>query len=108
MMRKRFNRIQFKITLGMLIILGLSLSILGYLTIHNQRQQLLNNINIEGEQLLDFLAKTSQAPIIGFRFYLLREYALTLEQFPHVAFCEIYDEQGSSLVQMESSFTDGS
>ncbi len=104
-MFNKTNKLQFKVTFGILVILCVSLLSIGYLIINDQRKLLMNNLESQADQLSEFLAKTSVAPIRGFRFFLLREYAIKLEQFPQIAFCEIYDERGGSLTQMESSFS---
>ncbi len=100
-------KLSFKVTFGVLAILSLSLSCLGYFIISDLSLQMTNNLRVQGEQLSSFLAKTSIAPIKNYRFYFLREYALKLEQFSQVAYCEIYNEKGESLVSMESTFTGG-
>ena len=100
-------KLNFKVAFGILGILSLSLFILGYLIISDLRLQMTNNLMVQGEQLSSFLAKTSIAPIKNYRFYFLREYALKLEQFAQVAYCGIYNKNGESLVDMESTFTGG-
>ncbi len=100
-------KLSFKVTFGVLAILSLSLSCLGYFIISDLRLQMTQNLMEQGEQLSSFLAKTSIAPIKNYRFYFLREYALKLEQFPQVAYCEIYNKNGESLVEMASTFTGG-
>ncbi|MCP4719674.1 MAG: response regulator [Desulfobacteraceae bacterium] len=104
MIINRTNKLQFKITFGILIILGVSLLGIGLITITEQRHQLMNNLESQGEQFSEFLVKTSIAPIRGYRFFHLREYALKLEQFPQIAFCEIYDNNGEPLTRLNSSF----
>ncbi len=99
-------KLSFKVTAGVLVILSLTLFSLGYFIISDLRMQMTKNLMMQGEQLSSFLAKTSIAPIKNYRFYILREYALKLEQFSQVAYCEIYNEDGESLVEMDSTFTE--
>ena len=100
-------KLSFKVTFGVLAILCFSLFFLGYFIISDLRLQLTQNLVVQGEQLSSFLAKTSVAPIKNYRFYFLQEYALKLEQFSQVAYCEIYNKNGESLVNMESTYTGG-
>lgn len=98
-MRKLFAKIQSKIVLGTLLILGGFFLGQGYITITEQQRQLLENLKSEGEYLSNLLAKTSITPIQTYTFYVLQEHARIIEEIPQVAFCEIYDQQGNSLIQ---------
>lgn len=100
------HKISYKVTFGVLLILSVSLFLLGFLIISDLRQQMTHNLMVQGEQLSSFLAKTSIEPIKNYRFYFLREYALKLEQFSQVAYCEIYNRDGDSLIDMESTYTE--
>jgi len=100
---KIYNKIRFKIVFGVLLILGVALILLGTYTIGNQRQQMLKNLNNQGIQLSSILAETSVLPIQKFSFFFLFESAIKVEQFPEVAFCEIYDTENESLVQTEGT-----
>ena len=101
------RKLSLKVTAGVLVILSMVLFSLGYFTISGLRQQMTDNLQLQGEQLSAFLIKTSLAPIKNYRFFFLREYALKLEEFPQVAYCNIFDRDGESLVDLDSTFQEG-
>ncbi len=83
------------------MILSLILISLGYFAIDQRKQQLKDKLRVHGESLVDLLAETSIQPIKKYSFFLLQEFAIKIEQFDYVAFCEIYNSEGLSLVQDE-------
>lgn len=98
MKRKTTKKIHFKITFGILLILFISLMALGYVIIAAQRNLMLQNLREQGEQLVEVVALASAVPIEKFSFFRLEELALRVEQSPRIAYCEIYDADGNSLV----------
>ena len=96
-----FNKLRFKITSGILLILTLILLPLGYFFITGQRTQMMMNLTEQGESLAHLVARASVTPIEKFSFFRLEELALEVEQYGQVAFCEIYGSDGLSLVSAE-------
>ncbi len=93
------SKLRFKIIFGISVILGISLFGVAYQTIVEHRQQLLETLKVQGENLTKLLAKTSKGPIERFIFFRLQELVFEIEQFPEVAFCEINDPDGRSFLE---------
>ncbi len=93
------NRLRVKITIGTALILGLFLFVLGMYIINSQRLQLVQNLSDHGNRIAALAARSSAEYIQRFSFFLMEDQALSIEQSPNIAFCEIYDAEGVSLLQ---------
>ncbi len=95
-------RLKRKMTFGILLILLVSLLAAGKAMIGNRRTRLLENLEKQGDRMATLVAEFSVLPIRKYSFFILQEVALSVEQFPLVVFCEIYDENRASLVQVDA------
>ena len=93
------NRLRLKITFGTALILGSFLLVLGMYLINSQERQLVENLRGHGHRIASLVARSSAEYIQRFSFFLMEGQALSVEQSPNIAFCEIYDIQGTSLLQ---------
>lgn len=93
------NRLRLKITLGTAVILGSFLLILGMYIINSQEEQLVQNLRDHGNRIAALAARSSAEYIQRFSFFLMEDQAISIEQSPNIAFCEIYDANGVSLLQ---------
>lgn len=96
-------RLRPKITLGTLLILSLCMLVGGSSFIVSERKRLQNEKQVQGHSLASIIAEFSVTPIKKYSFYILQEVALDVEQSQGIAFCEIYDTKGESLVQVDST-----
>ncbi|QJB55913.1 ATP-binding protein [Pseudodesulfovibrio sp. zrk46] len=94
-----FNRLRLKITFGTALILGGFLTLLGMYLINSQKEQLVQNLSDHGHRIAGLAARSSAEYIQRFSFFLMEDQAMSIEQSPNIAFCEIYDENGDSLLQ---------
>lgn len=92
-----------KITLGTLLILLLCMIIAGSIFLSREQIRLHNEIEREGKSLATLVAKFCAAPIEKFSYYIVQEVARNVEDSPGIAFCEIYDTNGDSLVQVDTT-----
>ncbi|OQX27038.1 MAG: hypothetical protein BWK80_07360 [Desulfobacteraceae bacterium IS3] len=93
------NSIRFKITFGIVLILSIFLSGLGYYIISSQSVLMFRNMKDHAARLASLVAEASVTPIRKFTFFQLEELAVKTEQSSQVAFCEIYDQGGNPMVQ---------
>lgn len=98
---KIYRKLQFKITCGALVIVAVPLLLLGYHTISSQRRQMMNDLEIHGQQIIAIVAQNSIQLIKSFYYLYLQQNAIEIERTEGVAFVEIYDNDGNSLVQEE-------
>ena len=97
------SKIQVKIIGGVLVIIATSLILLGFFTISNQRRQMLNDLESHGRQIVNIVSQNSIQLIQSYYFLYLQQLAIEIEDVPGVAFIEIYDVDGNSLVQEEET-----
>ncbi|VVS93020.1 ATP-binding protein [Desulfoluna spongiiphila] len=95
--------LQRKITTGTLLILLAALILSGALILDKQRHQLIGDLTRQTERLTALVAEFSVQPIERYNYFVLEEVALSVEQFSQVAFCEIYDTSGNSLINIEAT-----
>ncbi len=95
--------LQRKITTGILLILLATLVLSGVLILEKQRHQLMGALTQQAERLTSLVAKFSVHPLEKYSYFILEEVALSVGQFPQVAFCEIYDANGNSLTNVETT-----
>lgn len=91
------NSTRFRITFGIILILSSILFISGYITLSEQRDRMLSQMQSYGEETVDFVAKISAVPIQKFSYYQLENYVAQLEKGQLIAYCEIYDRSGDPL-----------
>ena len=94
--------LQRKITTGILLILLVALILSGALILDKQRHQLMGDLTRQTERLTALVAEFSVQPLEKYNYFILEEVALSVEQFPQVAFCEIYDTSGNSLINIKT------
>lgn len=92
-----------KITLGTLFILLVCMAVAGSLFLVREHQRLKNDIRLEGQALASLVAQFCATPIEKFSYYIVQEVARNVEHSPGIAFCEIYDLNGESLVQVDTT-----
>jgi len=93
------NGLRLKIIFGTATILGASLLALGIYLINSQERQLIDNLREHGNRIASLAARSSAEYIQRFSFFLMEDQAISIEQSPNIAFCEIYDTEGASLLQ---------
>ncbi len=96
---KFYHKIRFKITFGITLIVLILFVGLGYSILIDQRQHILDSLHNNGKQIMMVIVKNSVDAIQFYNYLYLEELCITVEQTHGVAFCEIYDTQGNSLVQ---------
>jgi PAS domain S-box-containing protein len=69
------------------------------LVITQQRSKMLGQLESYGTEVSQFIANISIAPIQKYSIYHLENYAFQFEQGQLIAFCNIYDNNGSLLAQ---------
>ncbi len=100
-----YHRIRFKITFGIALIVLVFFVFLGYSILIDQQRRILGSLHESGQQLMAIVATNSVDAIRFYNNLYLEEICITIEQTHGIAFCEIYDDQGNSLIQ-ESSIWD--
>ncbi len=100
-----YHRIRYKITFGIVIIVLILFMILGYNILRDQQRRILGSLHKNGQQIMAIVAINSVDAIRFYNNLYLEELSITIEQTHGIAFCEIYDDQGKSLIQ-ESSVGD--
>jgi signal transduction histidine kinase/DNA-binding NarL/FixJ family response regulator len=91
-----------KITIGILSILLVTLLVAGGHFIHGERERYLDEIHTAGNEMATLVAEFCSLPIQKFSFFIVEEVARNVERSPQVAFCEIYDQNGESLLTTEA------
>jgi PAS domain S-box-containing protein len=95
--RAFYKRLQFKIHLGIQIILVVSFVALGYFMYRTQLDFLLAEVRRQGSEQVEMVAKESTAALERGAVYLLAEIAARAEFSPNVAYCLITDASGKVL-----------
>ena len=98
-----WQSIRVKIALGILIILAFVLLIFGQLAIREQREKMMDQLRSYGTETAGFIAQISIIPLEKFSIYQLENYVQQLEKGQIIAFCEIYDNDNSSLGRSSKS-----
>lgn len=94
-----FNLLQLKIHVGIQFILAVCFFALGYFIYITQLNFLISDIRLQGAQQAEMVAEASVASIQRESYYLLEELATKVEYSPLVAYCQIVDVSGKSLLQ---------
>lgn len=93
--RAFYNLLQFKIHLGIQIILVASFVALGYFMYQAQLAFLLGEVQRQGQEQVNLVAQASVPPLERGATYLLEEVAARAEFSPSVAYCLITDANGN-------------
>ncbi len=94
-----FNLLQLKIHVSIQFILAVCFFALGYFIYITQLNHLITDIRQQGSQQAEMVAEASVASIQRESHYLLEELATKVEHSPLVAYCQIVDASGKSLLQ---------
>ena len=92
-----------KITVGTLAILSTCMLVVGLLSLEREGYRLRGDLEGRGAALASVVAEFCITPIRKYSFYIVQEVARNVEQLDGVAFCEIYDARGESLVQVDTT-----
>lgn len=95
------SRISRKIVMGITLILGISLMGTGYIGVKDQRQYTLMVIEKTCEQVASIVAEIAAMPIRRYSYYQLENISANLEEIPDVAFCRIFDREGTQIAPQE-------
>lgn len=93
------SSLRIRILLGTSAILFAFLFLLGSYVVNSQKEQLIKNLEDHGQRIASLTARSCSEYIQRFSFFLMEDQAMSVEQSPEVAFCEIYDSNGKSLLQ---------
>jgi PAS domain S-box-containing protein len=93
-----FNRVQFRVNVGLAVILGLSFAGLGWFLLSTQWRLLVDDLARRGQQQAQAAAEASAVHIGRGSLFLLEELIAKVEYSPQVAFCRIVDATGRDLV----------
>lgn len=96
-----FNLLQFKIHLGIQFILAVCFFALGYFIYVTQLDFLIEDIRRQGTEQAGMVAEASVGAIQRDSLYLLEDLAAKAEYSPLVAYCQIADPLGKSLLKSE-------
>ncbi|WP_320172064.1 ATP-binding protein [Maridesulfovibrio sp.] len=93
------DSLRLKISLGAGLILLLFFFSLGYYIVDSQQKLLKDNLYEHGNRIAALAARSCAEYLPRFSFFLVEDLALSIEQSPQVAFCEIFDRDGAPLLQ---------
>ncbi|HAS88802.1 MAG TPA: hybrid sensor histidine kinase/response regulator [Desulfovibrio sp.] len=93
------DSLRYKISIGTGLILLLFFFMLGYYIVDSQKRLLENSLYEHGTQIASLTARSCAEYLPRFSFFLVEDLALSIEQSPKVAFCEIYDREGNAILQ---------
>ncbi|SHO47955.1 ATP-binding protein [Desulfopila aestuarii] len=96
-------RLKPRIILGTLLVLLVCIVIVCAFFLSRERERLENEIKSQGLALANLVAQFSATPIEKYSFFIVQEVARNVEEAEGVAFCEIYDSNGKSLVQVDAT-----
>ncbi|NCD24747.1 MAG: response regulator [Deltaproteobacteria bacterium] len=93
-----FNRVQFRVNVGLALILGLSFAGLSWFLLSTQWRLLVDDLARRGQQQAQAAAEAGAVHIERGSLFLLEELVAKVEYSPRVAFCRIVDASGRDLV----------
>ena len=102
-----FGSMQLQIPLGIIIIISVITLIFGKIAIQEQRERMLAQTNMYGQEAIDFIAQISIVPIQKYSFYQLENFIKQLESSEIVVFCAIYNNEGNLLAGNQNQQTSG-
>ncbi|UZP67126.1 ATP-binding protein [Desulfovibrio mangrovi] len=97
------NRLKFRVNLGLICILGSCLLALGAFVLSEEHTQLVRAVKEQGNHMAQVVARSSANYIRRYSYYLLEDLAHSAASSPSIAYCEIKDSQGRSLVRAENT-----
>lgn len=92
-----------KITMGTLLILLTCMILTGSVFLQREQMRLQSELEREGQTLASLAANFCATPIEKYTYYIVQEVARSIEETPGVAFCEIYDAVGRSLILVDTT-----
>ncbi|NDV23059.1 ATP-binding protein [Desulfovibrio sp. JC022] len=93
------DSLRFKISIGTGLILLLFFFLLGYYIVDSQKRQLEDSLYEHGNRIASLTARSCAEYLPRFSFFLVEDLALSIEQSPQVAFCEIFNREGNAILQ---------
>lgn len=93
------DSLRFKISIGTGLILLLFFFMLGYYIVDSQKRLLEDSLFEHGNRIASLAARSCAEYLPRFSFFLIEDLALSIEQSPQVAFCEIYNREGNPILQ---------
>ncbi len=93
------DSLRFKISIGTGLILLLFFFTLGYYIVDSQKRMLEDSLAEHGNRIAALAARSCAEYLPRFSFFLIEDLALSVEQSSQVAFCEVYDREGSPILQ---------
>ena len=96
-------RLKPRIVLGTLLVLLICSVGISAFFLSRERQRLEFEVQSRGEALARLVAQFSALPIEKYSFFIVQDLARNVEEDQGVAFCEIYDAGGRSLVQIDTT-----
>ncbi|WP_320174299.1 ATP-binding protein [Maridesulfovibrio sp.] len=93
------DSLRFKISIGTGLILLLFFFMLGYYIVDSQKRLLEDSLYEHGNRIASLAARSCAEYLPRFSFFLIEDLALSIEQSPQVAFCEIYNREGNPILQ---------
>ncbi|MBI9110709.1 MAG: response regulator [Maridesulfovibrio ferrireducens] len=93
------DNLRLKISIGTGLILAIFFFFLGYYIVDSQKKSLENRLYEHGSSIAALTARSCAEYLPRFSFFLIEDLALSVEQSPQVAFCEIFDREGASFLQ---------
>ncbi len=93
------DSLRLKISLGAALILLIFFFMLGYYIVDSQKKLLEDNLYEHGNSVAALAARSCAEYLPRFSFFLVEDLALSIEKSPQIAFCEVFDKAGTSLLQ---------
>lgn len=92
-----WQKLSFRMSVGIVAILGFILILIGRIAIHEQRRYMLDQLNDYGAEMSEFVAEISIIPLRKYSIYQLENFVARLEKGRLITYCEIYDEKENPL-----------
>ncbi len=73
--------------------------LLGYYIVDSQKKLLEDSLYDNGNRIASLAARSCAEYLPRFSFFLIEDLAISIEQSPQIAFCEVFDKDGVSLLQ---------
>ncbi len=93
------DSLRLKLSIGTGLILAIFFFFLGYYIIDSQKTLLRDRLYLYGSSIASLTARSCAEYLPRFSFFLIENLAISIEQSPQIAFCEVYDVKGVSLLQ---------
>jgi len=93
------DSLRLKLSIGTGLILAIFFFFLGYYIIDSQKTLLRDRLYLYGSSIASLTARSCAEYLPRYSFFLIENLAISIEQSPQIAFCEVYDIKGASLLQ---------